>query len=80
MRYGNLSELAARYADLQPKGEIVIVVGSPALPEAATDEQLDAALGEALTRLSASRAAAEVAEKLSLPRKRAYARALELTK
>jgi 16S rRNA (cytidine1402-2'-O)-methyltransferase len=77
---GTLSELAARYADLQPKGEIVVVVGPPAVPEAATDEQLDAALGEALTRLSASRAAAEVAEKLSLPRKRAYARALELTK
>jgi 16S rRNA (cytidine1402-2'-O)-methyltransferase len=74
---GTLDQLAERYAALAPKGEIVVVVGPPALPEAATDEQLDAALDEALARLSPSRAAAEVAEKLSLPRKRAYARALE---
>jgi 16S rRNA (cytidine1402-2'-O)-methyltransferase len=75
---GTLKELSSRYSDLAPKGEIVIVVGPPALPKEATDEQLDAALREALARLSPSRAAAEVAEKLSLPRKRAYARALEL--
>ena len=77
---GTLPELAERYAALAPKGEIVVVVGPPALPEAATDDQLDGALDEALTRLSPSRAAAEVAEKLSLPRKRAYARALERAK
>ena len=77
---GTLGELAERYAALAPKGEIVVVVGPPALPEAATDDQLDGALDEALTRLSPSRAAAEVAEKLSLPRKRAYARALERAK
>ena len=77
---GTLNDLATRYAALAPKGEIVVVVGPPALPEAATDDQLDAALDEALTRLSPSRAAAEVAEKLSLPRKRAYARALERAK
>jgi 16S rRNA (cytidine1402-2'-O)-methyltransferase len=77
---GTLNSLAGRYAALAPKGEIVVVVGPPALPEAATDEQLDAALDDALTRLSPSRAAAEVAEKLSLPRKRAYARALERAK
>lgn len=75
---GTLKELSSRYSDLAPKGEIVIVVGPPALPKEATDEQLDAALREALARLSPSRAAAEVAEKLSLPRKRAYARAVEL--
>ena len=77
---GTLGELAERYAALAPKGEIVVVVGPPALPEAATNDQLDSALDEALTRLSPSRAAAEVAEKLSLPRKRAYARALERAK
>lgn len=75
---GTLKELSSRYSNFAPKGEIVIVVGPPALPEEATDEQLDAALRDALARLSPSRAAAEVAEKLSLPRKRAYARALEL--
>lgn len=74
---GTLAELAERYAAEMPKGEIVIVIGPPAQAAAASDEELDAALDEALRRLSPSRAAAEVAELLSLPRKRAYARALE---
>ena len=74
---GSLAELAARYAAASPKGEIVIVVGPPAAVEAASDSDLDAALDEALVRLSPSRAAAEVAERLKVPRKRAYARALE---
>jgi 16S rRNA (cytidine1402-2'-O)-methyltransferase len=74
---GSLAELAERYADAPPKGEIVVVVAPP--PDAAevSDEALDAALDEALERLSPSRAAAEVAERLNVPRKRAYARALE---
>lgn len=74
---GTLGELAARYADASPKGEIVIVVGPPGDREAASDEDLDAALDEALARLSPSRAAAEVATLLNLPRKRVYARALD---
>lgn len=77
---GTLAELAGRYAGAAPKGEIVIVVGPPREPEAASDGELDAALGEALGRLSPSRAAAEVAERLGVPRKRAYARALELAR
>lgn len=77
---GNLAELAERYADAAPKGEIVIVVGPPGEAAAAGDNELDAALDEALSRLSPSRAAAEVAERLKLPRKRAYARALERSK
>lgn len=75
-----LGELAARYRDAQPKGEIVIVVGPPADAPEASDAELDAALDEALARLSPSRAAAEVAERLRIPRKRAYARALERSK
>ena len=75
---GTLGELADRYAVGAPKGEIVIVVGPPAEEAEASDDTLDAALADALARLSPSRAAAEVAEKLNLPRKRAYARALEL--
>jgi 16S rRNA (cytidine1402-2'-O)-methyltransferase len=74
---GTLAQLADRYRDAAPKGEIVIVVGPPPKSEAASDADLDAALDEALSRLSASRAAAEVAELLGVPRKRAYARALE---
>ena len=74
---GTLAELAERYADAAPKGEIVIVVGPPAEAAQASDEDLDAALDEALKSLSPSRAAAEVAAQLNIPRKRAYARALE---
>ena len=74
---GTLPELAARYTNAPPKGEIVVVVGPPAELAEASDETLDAALDEALVRLSPSRAAAEVAVTLGVPKKRAYARALE---
>jgi 16S rRNA (cytidine1402-2'-O)-methyltransferase len=77
---GSLADLATRYADAAPKGEIVIVVGPPPDEPEASDDQLDAALDDALLRVSPSRAAAEVAEKLGVPRKRAYARALERSK
>ena len=77
---GMLRQLAERYADAPPKGEIVIVVAPPGEAATASDDDLDAALDDALTRLSPSRAAAEVAEQLNIPRKRAYARALERSK
>ena len=77
---GTLTELANRYREAIPKGEIVIVVGPPVEAEAATDDQVDRLLEQAMARLSPSRAAAEVAEQLSIPRKRAYARALEISK
>jgi 16S rRNA (cytidine1402-2'-O)-methyltransferase len=76
---GTLAELAERYAKAPPKGEIVIVIGPP--PERqASEEEVDAALSQALAELSPSRAAAEVAERLGISRKRAYARALELSR
>lgn len=75
---GTLSMLAARYADAPPKGEIVVVVAPPGAPEAASAEDADSALTEALTRLSTGQAASEVAKKLGLDRKTLYARALEL--
>ena len=74
---GSLEQLAERYSNAAPKGEIVIVVSPPADAPDATDEELDSALDHALSRLSPSRAAAEVAEQLGIPRKRAYRRALE---
>lgn len=76
----SLAELADRYAGAAPKGEIVIVVGPPVEADTVSDAQLDSMLGAALARLSPSRAAAEVAEQLNIPRKRAYARALELSR
>jgi 16S rRNA (cytidine1402-2'-O)-methyltransferase len=75
---GTLSELAVRYADTPPKGEIVIVVGPPPERAEASDDDLDEALRAALATLSPSRAAADVANRLGVPRKRAYARALDL--
>ena len=75
---GTLTTLAARYADAAPKGEIVIVVAPPgdAPPPGADD--IDAALAEALARLSTGRAASEVARKLGLDRKTLYDRALAM--
>jgi 16S rRNA (cytidine1402-2'-O)-methyltransferase len=75
---GTLSELAARYADAPPKGEIVIVVGPPGEAEPPGEADVDAALREAMARLSVSRAAAEVAQSLGLPRRDVYERALAL--
>jgi 16S rRNA (cytidine1402-2'-O)-methyltransferase len=77
---GTLLELAGRYADAPPRGEIVIVVGPPKEAGPVSDVDLDAALDKAMAKLSPSRAAAEVAEQLNVPRKRAYARALERSK
>lgn len=75
---GTLSELGVRYADTPPKGEIVIVVGPPPERAEASDDDLDEALRAALATLSPSRAAADVANRLGVPRKRAYARAFDL--
>jgi 16S rRNA (cytidine1402-2'-O)-methyltransferase len=75
---GTLSGLAERYAEAPPRGEIVIVVAPPGEAEAAGEAEVDEALREALGRLSASRAAAEVAERLGVPRRQAYERALKL--
>lgn len=77
---GSLPELAARYADAIPKGEMVIVVGPPIEAEAVSDTELDSLLEQAMVDLSPSRAAAEVAERIGIPKKRAYARALELSR
>ncbi|MCL6682975.1 16S rRNA (cytidine(1402)-2'-O)-methyltransferase [Sphingomonas alba] len=74
---GGLADLATQYGDAPPKGEIVIVVGPPNERET-TQEDLDTALRAALAEMSPSRAAADVAARLKIPKKRAYSRALEL--
>lgn len=75
---GSLSALAARYADAPPRGEIVVVVAPPGEPEAASVDDAEAALVEALTRLPMAKAVSEVAKKLGVDRKELYARALEM--
>jgi 16S rRNA (cytidine1402-2'-O)-methyltransferase len=75
---GTLPELAARYAEAGPKGEIVVVVGPPGEAEPATVEDADALLTDALQRLPAAKAAAEVAKATGLQKRDLYARALAL--
>lgn len=77
-RRGPLDALAAHYAEAgAPKGEIVVIVGSPLPRGEVSDEALDAFLIAALPR-GVKDAAAEAARELGVPRKRAYARALNL--
>ena len=71
-----LSVLAARYADAPPKGEIVVVVAPPGPETVAIDA--DAALVDALSRMSVGQAASEVAELTGIDRRTLYARALAL--
>ena len=75
---GTLGELAARYAEAPPKGEIVIVVAPPGEPEAASDGDIDRALREALTRLPPARAAGEVAKATGADRRDLYMRAMAI--
>ncbi|MBX9797548.1 16S rRNA (cytidine(1402)-2'-O)-methyltransferase [Sphingomonas sp.] len=75
---GTLADLAARYADAAPRGEIVIVVGPPGAAPPPSADMADAALAEALTRLPVGQAASEVARALGLDRRTLYARALAL--
>ncbi|MGY4397007.1 16S rRNA (cytidine1402-2'-O)-methyltransferase [Sphingomonas sp. UYAg733] len=75
---GTLGELAARYADSPPRGEIVIIVAPPGEAAPASQDEAEAALIEALERLPMARAVSEVAKKLGVDRKALYARALEM--
>jgi 16S rRNA (cytidine1402-2'-O)-methyltransferase len=74
---GDLTALATDPQLEAPKGEIVVVVG-PGAEAQASEADADAALTEALTRLSPADAASEVAKALGLSRKPLYRRALEL--
>ncbi|WP_166038737.1 16S rRNA (cytidine(1402)-2'-O)-methyltransferase [Sphingosinicella sp. YJ22] len=75
---GTLAELAVRYAELEPKGEIVIVVGPPGEAPPAAEEEVEAALRDALARLPAAKAAGEVAKRFGADRKALYARAMQI--
>lgn len=75
---GRLSDLAERYAEAPPKGEIVVVVGPPGEAPPPGEADSDAALLEAMERLPVSKAAGEVAKKLGLDRRALYSRAMEL--
>ncbi|MFN3615870.1 MAG: 16S rRNA (cytidine(1402)-2'-O)-methyltransferase [Rubrimonas sp.] len=76
-RRGGLAALAETYADHEPRGEIVVVVGPPAEAGAA-EADIDAMLAAALKDATVKDAARAVAEALGAPRKAVYARALAL--
>lgn len=78
VRRGPISDLAEAY-QTPPKGEIVIVIGPPEAREADARD-IDTALRSALKAGSVRDAAQEVADELGVPRKQAYARALELSR
>jgi 16S rRNA (cytidine1402-2'-O)-methyltransferase len=77
LKRGDLAGLAADPSLAAPKGEVVVVIGPP--PDVAAEPaDADAALSEALGRLSPADAAREVADALGLPRRELYRRALDL--
>lgn len=71
---GGLDELAARYADEEPKGEIVVVIGPPTEKPVETGD-VEAALREALKTLPVSKAAGQIAKRFELDRSVVYAQA-----
>jgi 16S rRNA (cytidine1402-2'-O)-methyltransferase len=77
LKRGDLASLAADPSLAAPKGEVVVVIGPPS-DVAAEPGDADAALTEALARLSPADAAREVADALGLPRRELYRRALGL--
>jgi 16S rRNA (cytidine1402-2'-O)-methyltransferase len=80
IRRGPLAELAAAFAgEAQPKGEIVVLIGPPHEREAErAEETLDTRLMQALESHSIKDAASIVSGETGVPRRRVYARALQL--
>jgi 16S rRNA (cytidine1402-2'-O)-methyltransferase len=77
VRRAPLPELAAAYADAEPKGEIVILVGPPLAAEVA-DTAIEERLHAALSEMSVRDAARTVAEVLGVAKARVYDLALKL--
>lgn len=78
---GKLSALAARYEEEPPRGECVLCVYCRAIENAANTPDLEQLLQSLLsTGLSVRDAAAEAATACGVPKKEAYARALEINK
>ena len=79
VRRGLLPDLASIVAaEGPPKGEIVVLVGPPGAVPALAQEDVDARLGKALESLSVKDAAAVVSGETGQPRRKVYARAVEL--
>lgn len=78
---GTLNELIARYAENDPRGECVLAIRCRAEAETNSAPALEETLKSLLTRgLSVRDAAAEAAAVCGVPKKQAYAKALEINK
>ncbi|MEW6575938.1 MAG: 16S rRNA (cytidine(1402)-2'-O)-methyltransferase [Pseudomonadota bacterium] len=74
---GTLPELADHYAEVEPKGEIVVVVGPPA--EAAHEVgDYEGALKTALESMPPAKAAKDIAKRFGVDRAEVYERAMAL--
>lgn len=83
VRRGALPDLAAAYAAGETaRGEIVVLIGpgTGADAPAASGDLMDGKLKAALSALSLKEAVAQVAAETGQPRRKVYARALELTR
>ncbi|MFP7674214.1 16S rRNA (cytidine(1402)-2'-O)-methyltransferase [Marivita sp. S0852] len=78
-RAGSLAELSEVYLNQTPKGEIVVVIDRGA-GRVMDQDSLDAALTDALTRMSVKDAASDIARRFGVPRRDAYQRAMALGK
>lgn len=74
---GTLGELAQVFSAGAPRGEIVVVIDR-APPAVASDEDVEAALAAALPGRSVRDVAAEVSERLGMPRREVYQAALRI--
>jgi 16S rRNA (cytidine1402-2'-O)-methyltransferase len=74
---GTLAELAGRYAEIEPKGEIVVIVGPPG-EEAPEQGDYADALKTALETMPPARAAKEIAKRYGVDRAEVYERAKAL--
>lgn len=82
VRRGTLPELARLYAEGEmARGEIVVLIGAgDGLEATGGGDLVDAKLKAALATLSLKEAVAQVSADTGLPRRKIYARALELTR
>ncbi|SEG40771.1 16S rRNA (cytidine(1402)-2'-O)-methyltransferase [Bosea lathyri] len=82
VRRGTLGELAGHYeAEEEARGEIVVIIGPPGAEELTpVADVIDERLRTALASVSLKEAVAQVAAETGQPRRKIYARALELTR
>jgi 16S rRNA (cytidine1402-2'-O)-methyltransferase len=75
---GTLTQAVARVADVEPRGEHVLVVAGAPEPEALDDDDIRAAIAERLAAGATRRdAVAEVSAGLGIARRRVYDLALD---